>query len=147
MSESWRTAMTYLKPAVLTRRVLNPMAMRLGMRDVVTLTVAGRRTGKSHKVPVIPVEVGGCRYLVCPYGESEWVRNLRAAGGGELRSHGRAEGFTAVEVPLDDRAPIITRYREVAGRAVNASFAQLPDAADHPVFQVGERKPGPSVSA
>ena len=35
------------------------------------------RTGEARKVPVIPVEVGGSRYLVSPYGESDWVRNLR----------------------------------------------------------------------
>ena len=58
--------MAYIKPPVLTRRLANPMAMRLGRRGVATLTVAGRRTGEPHKVPVIPVEVGGSRYLVAP---------------------------------------------------------------------------------
>ena len=44
-----------------------------------------------HAVPVIPVQIGECRYLVSPYGEADWVRNLRAAGEGELpgpRDHG-----------------------------------------------------------
>ena len=129
--------MAYIKPPVLTRRVANPMAMRLGMRGVATLTVTGRRTGEPHKVPVIPVEVGGSRYLVAPYGESEWVRNLRAAGNGQLRRKGQTEVFQAAEVPAGDRAPILARYRQVAGRTVRPYFAKLPKAEDHPVFRIG----------
>ena len=91
--------------------------MRLNGRGVATLTLAGRRTGEARKVPVIPVEVGGSRYLVSPYGESDWVRNLRAAGKGELSRKGRSEVFHAVEVPVGQRGPVISRYREVAGRA------------------------------
>ena len=128
--------MAYLKPPAITRRLANPLAMRSSGRGVATLTVAGRRTGAPRKVPVIPVEVGGCRYLVSPYGESDWVRNLRSAGRGELSRKGRSEGFHAVEVSVDERGPVIDRYREVAGRVVGSAFAKLPDARDHPVFQV-----------
>lgn len=129
--------MAYIKPPVLTRRLANPMAMRLGRHGVATLTVVGRRTGEPHKVPVIPVEVGGSRYLVAPYGESEWVRNLRAAGKGELSRKGQTEVFQAVEVPAGDRASIIARYRQVAGRAVNSYFTKLPDPEEHPVLRIG----------
>jgi len=129
--------MAYIKPPALTRLLVNPLAMRLGMRGVATLTVTGRRTGEPHKVPVIPVEVDGSRYLVAPYGESEWVRNLRAAGKGELHRKGQTEAFDAVEVPASDRAPIIARYRQVAGATVSPYFTKLPRAEDHPVFRVG----------
>ena len=128
---------SYLKPPAVTRRLANPLAKRLNGRGVATLTVVGRRTGMPRKVPVIPVEVDGSRYLVSPYGESEWVRNLRTAGKGELSRKGRTEGFHAVEVSVDERGPVITRYREVAGRVVGPCFTKLPDAQDHPVFQVG----------
>ncbi len=133
--------MAYLKPPALTRRLANPLAMRLNARGVATLTLVGRRTGEAHKVPVIPVEVGGSRYLVSPYGESDWVRNLRAAGKGELSRKGRSEAFHAVEIPADQRGPVISRYREVAGRAVDSFFTKLPDARDHPVFQIGSDNP------
>src|ERR1017187_4386299 len=73
-------SVAYLKPPGLTRWLANPLAMRLNARGVATLTLAGRRTGEARKVPVIPVEVGGSRYLVSPYGESDWVRNLRSEG-------------------------------------------------------------------
>ena len=35
------------------------------------------------------------------------------AGKGELSRKGRTEGFHAVEVPVDERGPVITGYREV----------------------------------
>ena len=133
--------MAYLKPPALTRRLANPLAMRLNARGVATLTLAGRRTGEARKVPVIPVEVGGSRYLVSPYGESDWVRNLRAAGQGELSRKGRSEAFHAVEIPAGQRGPVISRYREVAGRAVDSFFTKLPDARDHPVFQIDSGNP------
>jgi deazaflavin-dependent oxidoreductase (nitroreductase family) len=133
--------MAYLKPPAFTRRFANPLAMRLNAHGGATLTVVGRRTGEARRVPVIPVEVGGSRYLVSPYGESEWVRNLRAAGKGELSRKGRTEAFDAVEVPVDQRSPVIARYREVAGRVVSPCFTKLPDTRDHPVFKV-ESNPG-----
>ena len=89
-------------------------------------------------MPVIPVEVGRSRYLVSPYGESDWVRNLRAAGTGELSRKGQTEVVHAAEVPVDQRGDIIARYREVAGSLVGPCFTKLPDPKDHPVFQVGQ---------
>jgi len=115
--------MAYVKPPALTRRLANPLAMRLNARGVATLTLADRRTGGTRKVPVIPVEVGGSRYPVSPYGESDWVRNLRAASQGELSRKGRTEAFHAVEVPAGQRGPVIARYREAAGRVVGRVFA------------------------
>ncbi len=133
--------MAYLKPPAFTRRLANPLAMRLNAHGGATLTVVGRRTGKPRRVPVIPVEVGGTNYLVSPYGESEWVRNLRAAGKCELSRKGRIEVFNAVEVPVDQRGPVIARYREVAGRVVSPCFTRLSDARDHPVFQIDDSTP------
>ncbi|HEY8653186.1 MAG TPA: nitroreductase family deazaflavin-dependent oxidoreductase [Dermatophilaceae bacterium] len=129
--------MAYLKPPAFTRHLANPLAMRLSARGVATLTVVGCRTGELHKVPVIPVEVAGSRYLVSPYGESDWVRNLRAAGRGELSRKGQTEIFLAVEVPVDEREIVIARYREVAGNFVGPCFTKLPDPKHYPVFQVG----------
>ena len=71
--------MAYLEPPAFTRHVVNPLVSRLQTGGVATLTVPGRRTGQARTVPVIPVEVAGIRYLVSPYDESDWVRNLRAA--------------------------------------------------------------------
>jgi len=130
--------MTYLKPPAFTRHLANRLAMRLGGRGVATLTVTGRRTGEPRKVPVIPVDVGQNRYLVSPYGESDWVRNLRAAGKGELSRKGHSENFRATEIPPEERETVIARYREVAGHSVDKCFTTMPDPKDHPVFRVGQ---------
>ena len=68
-------------------------------------------------------------------GESDWVKNLRAAGGGELRRKGQAEKVRAVELPVEERPPVIAAYRAKAGREVDTYFKKLPDPADHPVFR------------
>jgi hypothetical protein len=124
--------MAYLKPPAFTTKVFNPLAMRFGIGGSTELAVPRRRTGTTQKVPVVPVDVDGARYVVSARGESDWVRNVRAAGCLELG--GRA--FAATEVPVDERGPIITAYRARAGRAVAPYWKQLPDDADHPTFRL-----------
>lgn len=129
--------MSYLKPPAFTRKVVNPLVSRLHSGGVATLTVAGRVSGQPRSVPVIPVTVDDRRYLVAPYGESDWVRNLRAAGKGTLRGRGDSENFQATEVPAGERPQILDAYRKVAGKTVERCFATLPDPTDHPVFRIG----------
>jgi len=101
-----------------------------------TLAVPGRKTGEWRTVPVNVLEHEGERYLVAPRGETEWARNLRAVGRGELRRRGRVEAFTAVEVPVDERPALISAYRARWDKEVRAMFKALPDPADHPVFRL-----------
>jgi deazaflavin-dependent oxidoreductase (nitroreductase family) len=126
--------MAYLKPGFVMARVMNPLLMRFGLKP--TLAVRGRRSGEWRTVPVNVLELGGVRYLVAIRGETEWVRNLRAAGAGELRWRDRVDQFTAEELPVDERAPIIAAYREHWEREAKKLFDQLPDPADHPVFRL-----------
>ena len=126
----------YLAPNWFARKVWNPLAMRFGLPGTETLTVQGRRSGRPHSVPLVPVEHEGARYIVSARGETDWVKNLRAAGGGELGRRGCSQRFAADEIPVDRRAPVIDAYRAKAGRAVAGLFAKLPDPADHPVFLV-----------
>ncbi len=46
-----------------------------------------------------------------------------------------------VGVPVDQRGPVIARYREAAGRVVGPVFAKPPDARDHPVSRI-DSNPG-----
>ena len=124
--------MAYLAPPWFTRKVFNPIAMRLGLAGTTPLTVPGRRSGRPMSVPVIPVELDGARYVVSTRGEADWVRNVRASGRGELGS----ETFRATELPLDQRPPVIAAYRAKAGRSVAGYWGKLPDPADHPVFRL-----------
>ena len=76
------------------------------------LAVRGRKSGEWRVVPVNLLVCDGQRYLVAPRGEAHWVRNLRAARGGELRLGRRSEPFRAVEVSDADKPPILRAYLE-----------------------------------
>ena len=129
--------MAYRKPPLFAAKVFNPLAMRFGISGAQTLAVAGRRSARVHRVPVIPVQLDGATYLVSPRGEAHWVRNLRAGGGvGDLGGKDGSTPFRATELPVDERPPILDAYREKAGRAVESHFKALPDPADHPVFRI-----------
>ena len=117
----------------------------LASNDYVTLEVTGRKSGRIVRLPLVMVRVDGQRYLVSMLGEdAQWVRNVRAAGGrAVLRSGGREE-VRLEEVPVDQRAPILKAYLQIATGArphvlVNkdapiAEFEKV--AAEIPVFRV-----------
>jgi deazaflavin-dependent oxidoreductase (nitroreductase family) len=125
----------YLEPGWLIRRVVNPLLMRLGV--VSTLRVRGRKTGQWRSVPVNVLQLDGARYLVAPRGQTDWARNLRAVGGGQLL-YGRrgTEDFRAVEVPDEEKPRLIEAYLDQWGSQVRSQFEALPDPADHPVFRI-----------
>jgi len=76
------------------------------------LRVPGRTSGVMRSTVVNLLDLDGTRYLVAPRGTTEWVRNVRAAGGGELRVGRRSERFRAVEVPDADKIPVLRAYLE-----------------------------------
>jgi deazaflavin-dependent oxidoreductase (nitroreductase family) len=128
--------MPYLKPNAFVKNVFNPIAKRFNIGGANELLVSGRKTGEQQSIPVIPVEHEGSRYIVSTRGESEWVRNMRAAGSCELRGKSGSERLDATEVPVAQSGPIIAAYREVAGSTVKGYWEKLPDDADHPVFRL-----------
>lgn len=115
--------------------LVNPVVLRVGLFPA--LTVQGRRSGTPHTVPIGgPFEFEGDRYLVSGRGETAWARNLRAAGRGELRMHGRVEPFRAVEVIGSQRDRVIAAYRKAVGRSVSSFLARIPDPVNQPVFRI-----------
>jgi deazaflavin-dependent oxidoreductase (nitroreductase family) len=110
------------------------------------LTLPGRRSGTPRSVPVNLLVLDGERYLVAPRGATQWVRNARAAGGGTLRLGRRAEVVRLVEVPVDERVPVLRVYlrrwgwevgRLVEGLSARSTDAELGTAAPGiPVFRV-----------
>jgi len=55
------------------------------------------------------------RYLVSMLGEQAyWVRNLRAAGGKSTLRYGRTEQVLLVDVPVEERAPLLKVYLQIA---------------------------------
>src|ERR687895_213806 len=100
---------------------------------LVTLEVAGRRSGRIVSVPLVMVVVGGERYLVSMLGEEvNWVRNVKAARGEVALRHGRREEVHLQEVAAPDlRAPVLKAYLK---RATNAS-AHMPVTKDAPLAE------------
>ena len=127
-------ASRYLKPGWLTSRVLNPLLMRIGM--IPTLAVRGRTSGEWRTVPVNVLKLDDQRYLVAPRGDTQWVRNLRATGRGELRWRGRVEPFRATEIPDNEKLRVIEAYLARWGYQVKGYFKALPNPVDHPVFKI-----------
>jgi deazaflavin-dependent oxidoreductase (nitroreductase family) len=70
----------------------------LPMGPVCVLTVPGRRTGKPRSTPVSPLTVGGGQYVVAGLPNSDWARNVRAAGHAQLSRGRRREPVTVTEV-------------------------------------------------
>lgn len=87
-----------------------------------TLEVIGRRSGKPLRLSVTRVRLDGRVYLVAVYGETNWVKNVRAAGGRATLIAGRRMPVELVELPPEQRAPILLGY--VNQRAFTHSGAQ-----------------------
>ena len=110
------------------------------------LRLRGRKSGQIRSNVVNLLDLDGAQYLVAPRGTTEWVKNLRAAGGGELRVGRRVETFGADELPDDQKLPILRAYlkrwkAEVGvffdGVSAKSSEDELRRIApDHPVFLV-----------
>lgn len=141
----------YLKPGWFTRNVFNRGVRgltRLGIsvQGSRELRVQGRKSGEWRTTPVNLLTVDGERYLVAPRGVTQWVRNLRAAGSGQLRVGRRVESFRAQEIADDVKAPVLKEYVrrwkwEVGaffeGIDANSPSEQLTDiASGFPVFRI-----------
>ena len=96
----------YEPPGWLTRNLLNRGIARLTRMGVSVagsrvLRLRGRTSGQIRSNPVNVLALDGERYLVAPRGLTDWVRNLRVAGSGELVVGRRVEAFTATELVGD----------------------------------------------
>jgi deazaflavin-dependent oxidoreductase (nitroreductase family) len=141
----------YQRPGWFTKHVFNPAVAgltRLGLplAGSRVLEVRGRKSGKPYRTPVNPMTFQGERYLVAPRGHVQWVRNLRASGTGRLLAGRKVEEFSAVELPDDEKPPLLRAYLEKWKWEVGQFFGGVgPDASeeelrriapDHPVFRI-----------
>jgi deazaflavin-dependent oxidoreductase (nitroreductase family) len=149
----WKTSSVahYRKPGWFTQQVFNRIvagltAMGISVWGSRVLRVKGRRSGEWRSTPVNLLTYEGHRYLVAPRGETQWVRNLRAAGTGELVLGRRAQAFQAAEIPDEDKIPILREYlkrwKAEVGTFFEGTSASSPNeelrriAPKHPVFRV-----------
>jgi deazaflavin-dependent oxidoreductase (nitroreductase family) len=132
---------------------LNPILKRLlaagaplGFNGLVT--IRGRTSGLPRTTALAIVEADGRRWLWSPWGDVQWVRNLRAAGEATIEIRRRSEAVTATELTPEERRAffrdILTpAARNMRGgmwfiRTVDGVDLTRPDeaAVDRPVFEL-----------
>ena len=147
----------YREPGWFTKNVFNRAVAGLTRMGVSVLgsrvlRVKGRKTGEPRTTPVNLLTVDGTRYLVAARGETQWVRNLRAAGGrGELLLGSKAESFQATELADADKPdiqrPYLKRWKAEVGVFFDGVSADSPPsemeriAPLHPVFRLSAAGP------
>jgi deazaflavin-dependent oxidoreductase (nitroreductase family) len=92
--------------------ILNPIIRRLIGAGLpfgpnVLLTVQGRTSGLPRTFPVAILELGGRRYVQSPFGEVNWVRNLRADGSATISRGGQHEAVVAAELAPESAGPLL----------------------------------------
>jgi len=124
------------------------LALGVPMGPDVLLTVRGRKSGLPRTTPVALCEYVGRRGLISPFGETDWARNLRAAGRATITIGVRKEEVTAVELDLPKAAEFIrdvlaprarqTRLGEWFVRTIDRIDIDRPDEAaqGRPVFEL-----------
>lgn len=144
--------MRYQEPDFVTRTVVNPAVafltgtLGLSLRGSRVLAVRGRKSGEWRTTPVNPLALEGRRYLVAPRGLTHWVRNIRASGEGVLRKGRHQEPIRVVEVPDEEKVPVLRAYLKLWAMETKKFFglpkADVSDAEiariapSHPVFRI-----------
>jgi hypothetical protein len=100
-------------------------------------------------LPLAMTVMNGERYLVSMLGEeTNWVRNVRAAGGKATLIHGMSEQVLLEEVAVGQRAPILKAYLQrapgarphmaISKDAPIQEFEKI--ASQYPVFRLSALK-------
>lgn len=101
--------------------IFNPIARFLLATGVpmgpnALVTIRGRKSGLPRTTPLTVIEVGGRRWLMAPYGEVNWVRNLRVAGRATITVGRRKEEVTVIEL---DSSQAVAFFRDTLGPRVS----------------------------
>ena len=137
----------YRRPGWFTSHVFNPIVAgctRLGISVLGSrvLEVRGRTSGQPRRTPVNLLTIDGTPYLVAPRGETQWVRNLRASGDGRLLLGRRAEAFTATELDVDEKLPVLRAYLKRWKAEVGIFFDGVgPDSPDDDLRRIAPSHP------
>jgi deazaflavin-dependent oxidoreductase (nitroreductase family) len=116
-------------------KILLVAGMPMGPNRLVT--IRGRNSGLPRTTPLAIIEVGGRRWVWAPWGDVQWVRNLRAAGSATIAVRRRKEEVTATEL---DHTQRVGFFRDVLGPharriPLGVWFIRLVDGVDldHPM--------------
>lgn len=122
---------------------LNPIVNRMlgvgvSMGPNGLITVRGRTSGEPRTTPVAFVDIGGRRWVQSPFGEVNWVRNLRAAGEATITLGKRSQDVTAVELSKGEKVEFFREelgpyVRRMRGGRLLAGLLGVSDVLDDPV--------------
>ena len=141
----------YVEPGWFTRHVFNRVVQLLTGAGISvwgsrTLSVRGRTSGQWRSTPVNVLTHNGADYLVAPRGITQWVRNLRVAGAGEVRVGRRSRAFSATELDDDAKVEVLRAYLRrwkmevgvffdgVSATSTEGELVRI--APHHPVFRL-----------
>ena len=114
----------------------------ISLRGSRVLSVRGRQSGEWRSTPVNPLTYQGRRYLVSPRGQTQWVRNMRVARGGQLRVGRRVEEFTATELPDEQKPELLREYLRRWKFEVGMFFEGVgPDAPEEKLLEIAPGYP------
>jgi deazaflavin-dependent oxidoreductase (nitroreductase family) len=108
-----------------TNRITGPVAKWLPGFGVITHT--GRRSTRRYRTPVNVFAAPGGYVVALTYGpDSDWVKNVLAAGGCELERRGRTEHLTTPRLFHDEsRGEVPPTVRPILGLLDVADFLRL----------------------
>src|SRR6266498_2020390 len=124
-------------------RLLMAAGVPLGFNGLIT--VRGRQSGLPRTTPVAIIEVSGRRWVWAPWGDVQWVRNLRAAGRATIAVRRRKEEVTATELDPTQR---VAFFRDILGPLARGipfgvAFIRIVDGVDvnRPPEEIAEGRP------
>jgi deazaflavin-dependent oxidoreductase (nitroreductase family) len=102
--------------------VINPvakvlLAARVPLGPNGLITIRGRKSGLPRTTPLAIIEVSGRRWVWCPWGDEQWVRNLRAADRATITVRGRKEEVRPTELDPTQRVGF---FRDTYGPLVRS---------------------------
>jgi len=123
------------------RRVLRVGAL-LGPNALIT--VRGRKSGEPRTTPVALVEIDGRRWVIGTFGDTNWVRNLRAAGHATLSVGRRSQEVDARELTVEEGTrffrDVLTPYvRRLRVGGILLSVLGARDIVDDPAAAAEKR--------
>jgi deazaflavin-dependent oxidoreductase (nitroreductase family) len=112
------------------------------------ITIRGRKSGEPRTTPVAVIEIEGRRWVSSPFGDVNWVRNLRAAGAATLTIGRKEQPVTAIELSKEERVaffrdlmgPFVRRIPLRLGRLILGSVLGANEILDDPAG-AAERNP------
>ena len=96
------------------------------------VTIPGRKSGIPRTTGLAVVEVSGRRWVWAPWGEVNWVRNLRAAGRATITFRGRSEDVRATELDPAERVAFFRDTLAPLARSIpfGMFFIRIVDGVD-----------------